>query len=136
MGHKIFVNLPVSDLERSMKFWKKVGFTFNPQFTDATAACLVFSDDIYAMLLTQAKFSEFTTKTIADTATTAEALIALSTDSREEVDRITEAAIAAGGLEPYPAKDHGFMLQRAFTDPDGHNWEVFHMDPSFVQPQT
>ena len=97
MPTKIFVNLPVRDLDRSMTFFKKLGFSFNPQFTDETAACMIISNDIYAMLLTHKKFGEFTKKTIADARTTTEVLTCLSRDSRAEVDALVDAALAAGG---------------------------------------
>jgi predicted lactoylglutathione lyase len=133
MPTKIFVNLPVKDLDRSMEFFKKLGFSFNPQFTDETAACMVISDDIYAMLLTHKKFGEFTKKTIADATKTTEVLIALSRDSRTEVDSLADAALAAGGKAAREPKDHGFMYERAVEDPDGHIWEIFWMDPSAIE---
>jgi uncharacterized protein len=132
MPTKIFVNLPVKDLDRSMEFFKKLGFSFNPQFTDETAACMVISDDIYAMLLTHKKFGEFTKKTIADATKTTEVLIALSRESRAEVDSLADAALAAGGKAARAPKDHGFMYERAVEDPDGHIWEIFWMDPSAI----
>jgi predicted lactoylglutathione lyase len=132
MPTKIFVNLPVKDLDRSMEFFKKLGFSFNPQFTDETAACMVISDDIYAMLLTHKKFGEFTKKTIADATKTTEVLIALSRESRAEVDSLADAALAAGGKAAREPKDHGFMYERAVEDPDGHIWEIFWMDPSAI----
>jgi predicted lactoylglutathione lyase len=135
MTTKIFVNLPVKDLNKSMDFFKAVGWTFNPQFTDETAACLVISDDIYAMLLTHAKFAEFTNKKIADGGV-AEALIALSVDSKADVDRIADAALKAGGSEAKPPQDYGFMQLRSFLDLDGHHWEVLYMDPAYVQPNS
>jgi len=133
MSTKIFVNLPVADLDRAMDFFTKVGFSFNPQFTDERAAAMVISDDIFAMLLTEPFFATFTPKQIADASASTEAIIALSADSREECDRIAEAAIAAGGTETRPADDQGFMYGRAFGDLDGHLWEVMWMDPSAVQ---
>lgn len=135
MSTKIFVNLPVKDLNQSMHFFKAIGWTFNPQFTDETAACLVISPDIYAMLLTHKKFGEFTSKKIADD-TTAEALIAISVDSKADVDRVADAAHKAGAKEAKPAQDYGFMQLRSFLDLDGHHWEIFYMDPAHVQPQT
>ncbi len=133
MSTKIFVNLPVADLEKSMTFWKALGYGFNPQFTDETAACMVVSDDIYAMLLTHAKFREFTPKTIADATRSTEVLVALSLDSRAAVEEMVRKAVASGGSLYSDAKDYGFMFQHGFQDPDGHIWEIFHMDPSFVQ---
>jgi uncharacterized protein len=135
MSAKIFVNLPVKDLSRSMAFFKALGWTFNPQFTDETAASLVISDDIYAMLLTHKKFSEFTDKKIAD-AGSAEVLIAIGVDSNSEVDRIADAAVKAGAREAKPPQDYGFMQLRSFLDLDGHHWEILYMDPAYVQPQS
>jgi uncharacterized protein len=134
MSTKIFVNLPVKDLTKSMAFFKALGWTFNPQFTDETAASLVISDDIYAMLLTHKKFGEFTNKKIAD-GTSAEALIAIGVDSKTDVDRIADAAIKAGGQEAKPPQDYGFMQLRSFLDLDGHHWEILYMDPAHVQPK-
>ena len=130
---KIFVNLAVKDLDRSMAFFKAVGFSFNPQFTDDTAACMVMSDDIFAMLLTHPKIKQFTAKEIADAHKTTEVLVALSVESKARVDDITEKALAAGAKEPRPAQDYGFMFGRSFEDPDGHIWELFWMDPAHVQ---
>jgi predicted lactoylglutathione lyase len=132
---KIFVNLPVRDLNKSMSFFKALGWTFTPQFTDDTAACMVISDDIYSMLLTHKKFGEFTDKKVADGAT-AEALIAISVDAKAEVDRIAGAAITAGAKEAKPPQDYGFMQLRSFLDLDGHHWEILYMDPAHVQSKT
>ncbi|WP_159715613.1 VOC family protein [Geminicoccus flavidas] len=134
MATKIFVNLPVKDLDQSMVFFRGLGFDFNPQFTDETAACMVIADDIFVMLLTEPKFSEFTPKQICDTHTSTEVLIALSRDSREAVDRIVAAAVAGGGSTYREPKDHGFMYYHAFSDLDGHNWEVIYMEPDTVPP--
>ncbi|HWL71291.1 MAG TPA: VOC family protein [Geminicoccus sp.] len=134
MATKIFVNLPVKDLDRSMAFFRSLGFDFNPQFTDETAACMVIADDIFAMLLTEPKFREFTPKQICDTRTSTEVLIALSRDSREAVDQMVAAAVAGGGSTYSEPKDHGFMYYHAFSDLDGHNWEVVYMDPAAVPP--
>jgi predicted lactoylglutathione lyase len=133
MATKIFVNLPVKDLPRSMAFFAALGFTFNKQFTDDTAACMVISDDIYAMLLTHAKFREFTRKEIADATKVTEVLTCLSADSKAAVDRLADAALAAGGTEAREPMDYGVMYGRSFQDPDGHIWEVIWMDPSHVQ---
>lgn len=132
MSTKIFVNLPVKDLNKSMDFFKALGWTFNPQFTDATAACLVISDDIYAMLMTHEKFSGFTNKAIADSSA-AEALIAIGVESKADVSRIADAALTAGGSEAKPPQDYGFMQVRSFLDLDGHHWEVMYMDPAHAQ---
>ena len=133
MARKIFVNLPVQDLQRSLAFFAALGFAFNKQFTDDTAACMVIADDIYAMLLTHAKFREFTRKAIADATEVTEALTCLSADSKAEVDRLADAALASGGTEAREPMDYGSMYGRSFQDPDGHIWEVIWMDPSHVQ---
>jgi uncharacterized protein len=132
MSTKIFVNLPVKDLKKSMDFFSKLGFTFNPQFTDDTAACMKITDEIFAMLLTHDKFKMFTTKEIADASKTTEVLLCLALDSKEKVNEITDNALSAGGTEPRQPQDYGFMFGRSFTDPDGHIWEPIWMDPSFV----
>src|SRR5687768_3663838 len=128
MPKLIFVNLPVADLPRSMAFYEAVGARNEPSFTDETAACMVFSDTIHVMLLTHEKFAQFTPKQIADAHRTSEVLICISADSREDVDRITDAALAAGGREPRDRQDYGFMYSRSFEDPDGHIWEPMWMD--------
>jgi uncharacterized protein len=133
MGTKIFVNLPVKDLKRSLDFFAKVGFTFNPQFTDQTAACMIISDDIFAMLLTEEKFKEFTKKEIADATKTTEVLTCLSMDSKEKVNYIVDAALKAGATEAREPMDYGFMYGRSFDDLDGHIWEIIWMDPSHIQ---
>lgn len=135
MPQMIFVNLPVKDLAKSMDFFKALGFSFNPQFTDETTACMVISDTIFAMLLNHEKFAGFSPKPIADTNQVIEVLIALSRDSREAVDAIVKAALAAGGSTFSKPQDHGFMYAHAFRDPDGHVWEVMWMDPAAVQAQ-
>jgi uncharacterized protein len=128
MPRMIFVNLPVADLKRSIAFYEAVGATKNPQFSDDTGACMVVSDTIYVMLLTHAKFRQFTPRAIADTRTTSEVLLCLSADSREGVDEIVGKAAAGGKLDPCPKQDYGFMYGRSFEDPDGHIWEVMWMD--------
>ncbi|MGE7775599.1 VOC family protein [Chitinophaga sp. NPDC101104] len=130
MAKKIFINLPVADLGKSMDFYTKTGFTNNPAFTDETGACMVLSDEIYVMLLTHDKFSQFTDKKIIDAQTGIGVINALSLDSREEVDTMADAALKAGGSEPVSPKDYGFMQQRSFSDPDGNQWEVLFMDMS------
>ena len=132
MATKIFVNLPVKDLNNSMGFFKSLGFSFNPQFTDETAACMVISEDIYAMLLTHSKFREFTTKEISDSKKNAEVILALSSESKLKVNETVDKAIKAGGIEPIQSKDFGFMYQRSFQDLDGHLWEVVWMDPAAI----
>ncbi len=133
MPQMIFVNLPVKDLAKSMAFFEALGFSFNPQFSDETGACMVISDTIFAMLLSHEKFAGFSPKPIADTDKTTEVLIALSRDNREAVDAIVEAALAAGGSTFSEPQDHGFMYGRAFRDLDGHVWEAFWMDPAAVK---
>lgn len=128
MSTKVFINLPVTNLPKAMSFYTAIGFTNNPQFTDETAACMVLTEEIYVMLLTHAKFSEFITKKIADTVTTASVINSLSVDSLEEMNTMAEKALQAGGKEPTEPKDYGFMQQRCFEDPDGHLWDVFYMD--------
>jgi predicted lactoylglutathione lyase len=133
MTTKIFVNLPVKDLKRSMSFFKELGFQFNPQFTDDTAACMVIADDIYSMLLTHAKFKTFTKKEIADTTRFTEGPTALSFESKAKVDDLLETALKAGAIESGKLQDHGFMYGRSFDDLDGHTWEIFWMDPNHIQ---
>ncbi|HKX85207.1 MAG TPA: VOC family protein [Flavobacterium sp.] len=128
MSTKIFINLPVTNLPKAMSFYTAIGFTNNPQFTDETAACMVLTEEIYVMLLTHAKFSEFVTKAIGDTLKTASAIYSLSVDSIETMNSIVDKALQAGGKEPSEPKDYGFMQQRCFEDPDGHLWDVFYMD--------
>ena len=130
MAKKIFINLPVADLQKAMSFYAAIGFTNNPQFTDDTAACMVLTDEIYVMLLTHPKFNDFTKKKIADTADSVAVINCLMVDSSAEVNTIVEQALAAGGTEPVEARDYGFMQQRSFEDPDGHLWEVGYMDMS------
>jgi len=133
MPTNIFVNLPVKDLARSKAFFEKLGFRFNPQFTDETAACMVISDTSYSMLLTHEKFRQFTPKPIVDASKATEVLTCLSRDSRADVDTLVDAALAAGGTETRDAMDHGFMYGRSFGDPDGHIWEIIWMDPAHIQ---
>ncbi len=128
MSRLIFVNLPVADLAAARAFYEAIGAVNNPQFTDETAACMVFSETIHVMLLTHDKFAQFTPKKIADAHATSEVLICISADSREAVDDITGKALAAGGREPREAQDYGFMYARSFEDPDGHIWEPMWMD--------
>ena len=134
MASKIFLNLPVRDLEISKSFFARLGYRFNAQFTDEKAAAMVISEDIYAMLLTEPFFQSFIpNRQIADARTSTEVLICLSADSREDVDALVNKALDAGGSSPRPAQDHGFMYERSFADPDGHIWEIMWMDPAFVQ---
>ena len=140
MPKMIFVNLPVSDLGRATAFYQAIGAARNDQFSDHTASCMVFSDTIYAMLLTHDKFQQFTPKKIADAKTSSEVLICISADSRDAVDDIVGRAKQAGGTaDPGPKQDFGFMYGRSFEDPDGHIWEVMWMDAAAAaqaQPAT
>jgi len=133
MATKIFVNLPVKDLKRSMDFFAKLGFTYNPQFTDEKAACMIISEDIYAMLLTEPFFKNFTKKEIVDAKKSTESIICLSAESREKVDEMVSNAIAAGGSTPNAKQDHGVMYGHGFEDLDGHLWELMWMDEKVVQ---
>ena len=135
MSNKIFVNLPVKDLTKSMAFYKALGFSFNPQFTDDTAACMVISEHNYAMLLTHEKFKSFATKPIPDAHATTGVLVAIALDSKAAVEDMAAKAVKAGGKEPMPKADYGFMVQHTFEDPDGHTWKPFWMDPSQVQTE-
>lgn len=133
MTTRMFVNLPVTDLKKTKAFYEALGFTFNPQFTDDTAACMVISEHNYAMLLTHAKWKQFTSKSIPDAHETAGVLIALALESKQAVDELAAKAVKAGGREPSPKRDYGFMVQRTFEDLDGHTWEPFFMDPAHVR---
>ena len=131
---KIFVNLPVSDLAASRRFLESLGATNEPKFSDDTAACMVLSDSIFFMLLTHDKYRQFTPLPIGDAKASSLAIIALSVDSREQVDRSIEAAVAAGGrADPGPVQDHGFMYGRSIADPDGHHFELFWMDAAAAE---
>jgi predicted lactoylglutathione lyase len=134
MINNIFVNLPVKDLEKSKAFFEAIGGTINQQFTDETASSVVLGGNIFVMLVTHAKYKEFTSKEIANAAKTSEVLIALGVDSKAEVDRVVNAAVKAGGKETRPPADYGFMQQRVFEDLDGHHWEVIYMDQAHVEP--
>lgn len=133
MATKIFVNLPVEDLDKSKAFFGRLGYRFNPQFTDETAACMVISDDIYAMLLTRAKFQEFTKKPVADATKTTEVLTCLSMESKAKVDELLGIALKAGATEARDPMDCGFMYGRSFNDLDGHIWEIIWMDPEAIE---
>ena len=134
-SRKIFVNLPIKNMERSKAFFGALGFSFNPQFTNEQGACMVVSDSIYVMLLVEPFFQTFTKKQIADAGKTTEVLICLSCDSRAEVDELVRKAVAAGGSTPNAPQDHGFMYGHGFQDLDGHIWELAYMDPSAAPPQ-
>ncbi|HEV7765247.1 MAG TPA: VOC family protein [Thermoanaerobaculia bacterium] len=133
MSREIFVNLSVRDLDKSKEFFAALGFTFNPQFTDENAACMIISDKAYVMLLVEPYFRGFMDNQICDTSTHTEALFALSCASKAEVDHIVRKAIEAGGRHAKNANDLGFMYSWSFYDLDGHHWEVLFMDPAAVQ---
>ncbi|GAB3898157.1 VOC family protein [Larkinella knui] len=128
MATKIFVNLPVKDLNKSVDFFTKLGYSFNPQFTNENATCMIISEDIFVMLLVEPFFKSFTKKEIADATQTTESIICLSAESREEVDSLVSKALAAGGKVPNEKQDQGFMYGHGFEDLDGHLWEVAYMD--------
>ena len=134
MPQMIFVNLPVTDLEKSKSFYESVGAANNPAFTDDTAACMVVAEgSIHVMLLTHEKWATFTSKAIPDAHTTAQVLLCVSADSRDAVDGQVDKAVKAGGkADPTPTQDYGFMYGRSFEDPDGHIWEVMWMDPTAI----
>jgi uncharacterized protein len=128
MTTKIFVNLPVKDLNKTVEFFTKLGFKFNPQFTDENATCMIIGDDIFVMLLVEKFFKTFTKNEICDTSKYTEVLLALSADSREKVDEMIKKAIESGGSEYREPQDHGWMYGRSFQDIDGHIWELIYMD--------
>jgi hypothetical protein len=130
MAQQIFVNLPVKDLKKAVEFFTKLGFTFNPQFTDENATCMIVGDNIFVMLLVEDFFKTFIKKEICDATKSTEVLLALSAESREMVDEMVSKAIEAGGTEPREPQDHGWMYGRSFEDVDGHIWEILYMDES------
>ena len=132
MTRQIFVNLPVKNLNKSIEFFTRLGFTFNPQFTDENATCMIVDENIFVMLLVDKYFKTFMPKEICDTSKSAEVLVALSFDSRAAVDEIVAKAIAAGGSTYKEPNDMGFMYQHGFQDLDGHLWEIFFMEESAV----
>jgi predicted lactoylglutathione lyase len=134
MTSKIFVNLPVKDLDRSVTFFTALGYRFNPDFTDENATCMVVDDNIFVMLLVEPFFARFTRKPISDAHGSTEVLIALSLDSREDVDALVAKAVAAGARTPIDAIDHGFMYQHGYEDLDGHQWELCYMAGPPPQP--
>lgn len=133
MATKIFVNLPVKNLKKSIEFFTKLGFTFNPQFTDETATCMIVSEDIFVMLLTEAKFKTFTPKPICDATKSTEVLVCLTSESRAALDETVRKAVAAGGSTYNKPQDHGFMYAHGFQDLDGHIWELIYMEPSAIK---
>ena len=134
-SRKMFVNLAVRDLKKSMAFFSGLGFTFNPKFTDDNGACMIVSGDGYVMLLGEQFFRGFTTRELCDTPRQTETLVALSCASRAEVDDLLARALAAGGTRAMESKDHGFMFVSSFYDLDGHHWELFWMDPAAAQQE-
>lgn len=135
MATQIFVNLPVKDLNKSVEFFTKLGYTFNPQFTDEKATCMIISDTIYVMLLVEPFFKSFTKKEIADTSKVNEAIICLSAESRADVDSIVAKAVEAGGALSSEVQDYGFMYNHGFLDLDGHAWEYTYMDMAAMPQQ-
>ena len=131
---QIFVNLPVKDLNRSVTFFTSLGFTFNPQFTDENATCMILGENIFVMLLAEQYFSTFITKPVADAKQSTEVIVCISADSREQVDELVTKAVAAGGTIPREKQDHGWMYGHGFEDLDGHLWEIGYMDLS-AMPQ-
>ena len=132
-SRQIYVNLAVRDVKKSMEFFSKLGFQFNPKFTDEKAACLIVNDDAYVMLLGEPFFKTFTKRELCDTSRQTEGLFALSCESRAAVDDMVKKAIEAGGTHAMDPQDHGFMYGWSFYDLDGHHWEVMCMDPKAAQ---
>jgi uncharacterized protein len=133
VANKIFVNLPVKNLNRSVEFFTKLGFSFDKQFTDETATCMVVSEDIFVMLLTEEKFQTFTPKQICDAEKYTEVLVCLSLESRAKVDEMVAKAVAGGGATYNEPQDHGFMYGHGFQDLDGHIWELIYMEPTAIK---
>jgi predicted lactoylglutathione lyase len=134
VNKQIYVNLPVRNVERSKAFFAGLGYSFNPEYSNESALCMVIGENIYAMLLAEPFFQTFTKKPIADARTSTEVLVCLSCESRAEVDTLVAKAVAAGGAAPNPPQDHGFMYGHGFEDPDGHVWELVYMDPNAAPP--
>ncbi len=134
MATQIFVNLPVKDLKRSVTFFSGLGFTFDPNFTDENATCMIVDENIFVMLLVENFFKTFTRKELCDATKSAEVLVCLSCESRARVDEMVAKARAGGGTTPSESKDHGFMYQHGFDGPDGHIWELVHMAPGAAAP--
>ena len=128
MTTKIFVNLPAKDLNKTIEFFTKLGFKFNPQFTDENATCMIVGENIFVMLLVEKFFKTFTKKEISDTTKYTEAIVAISAESKEEVDQMIKKVVDAGGSEPRDPQDYGWMYARSFEDINGHLWEIIHMD--------
>jgi len=136
MAKQIFINLAVKDLQKSMDFYTALGFTNNPQFSDETGKCMVWSENIFVMIMTHEKFASFATKPLVDTKLNLAAVFSLSVDSLDEVNNIMTNGLNAGGTEPVEMKDYGFMQQRTIEDFDGHTWEIFYMDITKFPPQS
>lgn len=132
MATKIFVNLPVKDLDKSITFFTQLGFLFNPQFTNEQAACMIIGEDIFVMLLVEPFFQTFTKKSIVDATKSTKVLLCLSAESREKVDELVGKAVQAGGTTPNEKQDQGFMYGWGFQDLDGHLWEVAYMDMNAI----
>jgi uncharacterized protein len=132
-SRKLFVNLAVKDLGRTVDFFTQLGFSFDPRFTDEQATCMILSEDAYVMLLVEDRFRDFTKKELADPGTETEAILAISAESREAVDELVQKALAAGGRPSNDSMDYGFMYTASFQDPDGHLWEVLWMDPAALE---
>jgi uncharacterized protein len=130
MTTQIYINLPVKNLQISIAFFTKLGFTFNSEFTNENATCMIIGENIFAMLLVEKFFQTFTNKTICDASKSIEVLLCISRESRADVDDMVKNAVAAGGIVPRPAQDHGFMYTHAFEDTDGHTWELVYMAPA------
>ena len=128
MAKQIFINLAVKDLQKSMDFYTALGFVNNPQFSDDGGKCMVWSENIFVMILSYEKFASFATKPLADTKSKLAGLFSLSVDSLDQVNHIVNNGLNAGGTEPHEMRDYGFMQQRSIEDPDGHTWEIFYMD--------
>ncbi|NLX81037.1 MAG: glyoxalase/bleomycin resistance/extradiol dioxygenase family protein [Proteiniphilum sp.] len=132
MAKQVFINLAVKDLQKSVDFYSALGFTNNPQFSDETGKCMEWSENIFVMILSNAKFSEFATKPLANTKSHIAGIFSLSLDSLDEVNKLMTKGLKAGGTEPSEFRDYGFMQQRTIEDPDGHTWELFYMDMSKI----
>jgi predicted lactoylglutathione lyase len=135
MSRQLFVNLAVDDLDRSIAFFTALGFSFEPRFSDETGTCMIVGEDAYVMLLTKAKFEEFSKKPVVDASSQTEVLLAISAGSREGVDELADAALASGGSDANDPLDYTFMYSRSFQDPDGHVWEVVWMDEAAVDAE-
>ena len=132
-GRMLFLNLPVADVARSKAFFAALGFTFNPAFEDENSTCMLVGEQAFVMLLGREKFAEFSKLPLADPTTHALALYCFSASSRDEVDAVSAAALAAGGVEADGAEDYGFMYSRSFFDLDGHGWQIMWMDPAAAE---